>query len=163
MKKCWECNTTKDLTEFYKNKNKKDGLTTECKACIAVRRKLNRDKYLDYMKKYNPQYYFKNKDTVLPKTIAYAKNNRGKKNAIAMRYVTNKKKRTPKWIKDYFLKEIEVFYRRTELIKKFTGEIWHVDHIVPLQGKKVSGLHVPWNLQLLPATENQSKGNKFTP
>ena len=50
--------------------------------------------------------------------------------------------------------------RRAKLLKDFTGKEWEVDHIVPMNGEKVSGLHVPWNLQLLTKKQNRDKSNK---
>lgn len=40
-------------------------------------------------------------------------------------------------------------------------EGWHVDHVVPLKGADVSGLHVPWNLRCVPAEANATKGRTF--
>lgn len=59
--------------------------------------------------------------------------------------------RTPSWAEK---EEIRQFYLACP-------KGYHVDHIIPLQGKLVSGLHVLSNLQYLPASENLSKRNKF--
>ena len=59
------------------------------------------------------------------------------------------------------LEKIEWFYREAKRLFKETGIPHHVDHIIPLQGKYVSGLHVPTNLQILTASENSTKGNRF--
>lgn len=61
---------------------------------------------------------------------------------------------TPRWLSAEQRAEIFSFYKNRP-----PG--YEVDHIVPLQGKNVSGLHVPWNLQYLPAAENRRKGNKL--
>lgn len=74
-----------------------------------------------------------------------------------------KLQRTPAWLTPIDFERIKNVYRLAELQTKITGELWHVDHIIPLQGKLVSGLHVPANLQAIRAFENVSKNNKWDP
>ena len=69
--------------------------------------------------------------------------------------------RTPSWLSEYDIWLIEEIYVLAALRTKLTGVVWHVDHIVPLQGGFVSGLHIPINLQVITAKENMYKSNKF--
>lgn len=91
----------------------------------------------------------------------WAKNNPGKISAKRAKRRAAKLQRTPKWLSKEQLRLIEDIYIKSVELAKSTGIEHHVDHIVPLQGKTVSGLHVPWNLQILTAKENLVKSNQF--
>lgn len=70
-------------------------------------------------------------------------------------------KAAPAWLSKEQLEEMRCFYEEARRMTTTTGVVHHVDHIVPLRGKTVCGLHVPWNLQILTAAENKAKGNKI--
>ena len=72
-----------------------------------------------------------------------------------------KKGSTPKWTSEeneFFISEI---YSLAQLRTKTTGVKWDVDHIVPLKGRSVCGLHVWNNLQVITEKENCKKGNRY--
>jgi len=71
--------------------------------------------------------------------------------------------RTPAWLEEDDFWLIEQVYALASLRSKMLGFTWCVDHIIPLKGKLVSGLHIPINLQVIPEIDNLRKSNKFIP
>ena len=69
-----------------------------------------------------------------------------------------KKRKTPAWAN---LKKIERIYQLSAWASKFTDEPLEVDHIIPLKGDLISGLHVEHNLQIISKSENRAKNNRW--
>lgn len=142
------------------------------KESIKISRKKYREDNADKLKEVNRNYRLENQDKIVSyrrlnsdkikqTTRIYHKNNAGLVNSITARRRASKLLATPKWLTDDHLKEIKQFYIQAKELEKLDGIKRHVDHIIPLQGETVCGLHVPWNLQILTAEENVRKKNKL--
>ena len=94
----------------------------------------------------------------LQKMREYKKANPDRCNAHTAKRRAAKLQRTPAWA-DHEL--IALFYAEAQALTELTGIPHEVDHIVPLQGETVSGLHVATNLQVITAAANRSKGNAW--
>jgi hypothetical protein len=138
----------------------------------AEYRKVNKEQislqYKDYyqtnkdkLSKSFAEYYQANKKHLAYRIREWRQINKEKVSAHNSKRRATKLNATPKWLsaEDYI--KIQELYEIAQAFRLYTGQEYHVDHIVPLQGKNVCGLHVPWNLQVLEASENLSKHNKF--
>lgn len=153
--------------KYCNNKCRQDSYVERNRSKIVARnakwREENRERYREVVL----QSYHRNKDNYSQSMQQYRENNREKYRILNKRYrktengrklhnATEGKRRaqklsaTPKWADMDKIKQIY----------KNCPEGHHVDHIVPLQGKNVCGLHIESNLQYLPAEENIKKGNK---
>jgi hypothetical protein len=90
----------------------------------------------------------------------YRKRNRAKYVALCAKRRAATQTRMPPWLNQTHYAEIEGAYLFAKVMEQITGQKHHVDHIEPLQGEDVSGLHVPWNLRVIPARDNFAKGNR---
>jgi 5-methylcytosine-specific restriction endonuclease McrA len=136
MKTCTKCKEVKSLLLFGKEARTGDGLREQCKVCRKAYRKLhpNVDK-----RKHRPR----------PRASFHT-----------ARYLATKAQRTPKWLTAINFDQINMFYEAATSLTKELGIKMEVDHIIPLFGENVSGLHVPWNLQVLTKSDNARKGNR---
>lgn len=106
----------------------------------------NRDKVREIQKKY----YAGHKEDVAKYLREYSKANRWRNQDKIAWMKCKRANRVPPWVRRKAIQEV---YSKCP-------ESLDVDHIIPLHGQNVSGLHVPWNLQYLTKAENSRKGTR---
>lgn len=176
-KVCKTCGEEKSIEDFNKASLNTDGKKNICRVCDNLRGQNyyanNKEKMADTHKRY----YEENKDKILQHNKEYREEHweeyliyssifqkknrhkyRAKSRAAVVKYKTTKIKACPIWSD---IEKIKLIYKEREYISKNTGIEHHVDHIIPIQGELVCGLHVPRNLRIIPAKENMSKSNKL--
>lgn len=167
MKQCKKCLEIKDLILFSTHISTKDRVRPECKCCEKIYKKIqyekNKDRHLKQVKEWsknnpeskkksNKKWSDKNRIKVRESIRNWDKLNKPRKLAHTAKYRAAKIQSSLDY-KKYEDQIIEIY--------KNCPKGYHVDHIIPLRGKEVRGLHVPWNLQYLPALENFKKGNRI--
>lgn len=171
IKTCNKCREEKETSMFYFDSVSKR-YRSNCKQCEKekrdsnpeIHREINKKNYLKNIEKRKQaisDYYQKTKE----ERKQYHKNHYSNNKVIYYEKAKKRqlliKKRIPKWdseLCDFVFREA---YLLAKLREKATSIKWHVDHIIPLQGKIVSGLHVWNNFQVIPAVQNLSKSNFF--
>jgi hypothetical protein len=83
------------------------------------------------------------------------------RNAVSARYRANKFRAMPPWLTAEDHEMVACLYDNAVTLSEAAGMKFDVDHIVPLNGETVCGLHVPWNLRVIAASENRSKRNRL--
>jgi hypothetical protein len=130
------------------------------KELVAARKKIYYEQNKEADAARGKAYRASNKKKAAERARKWTQENREKVNARNSRHRAARLNATPAWAN---ASEIVDLYEAAHAFRLYTGQEYHVDHIVPLQGKTVCGLHVPANLQVLLATENASKKNRYWP
>lgn len=173
-KKCGNCASVKPADDFSRRKGR-DGLHSYCHACVAarsavwfarqdvrVKEKLRLRSLRAYHK--NPglakEWKAKNRELCRAYTRAYFRKNPDKARAWCGERRAKLIKATPVWADRAALL---MWYSMAERVSACLGIPHHVDHVFPLKGRTVSGLHHELNLQVLPAALNHRKSNSVRP
>lgn len=171
MKKCSNCAEEKSLEDFYNRAMAYDGKQSRCKVCQNKLTKAyaekNREKTRESCrkwrkrnKKYASDWVKTNRESVRNAHKKWVSKNKHKRAAVEAKRRASLLKATPLWLDGSHLEYIQGVYRLANKLGTLTAQPMEVDHIVPLQGENVCGLHVPWNLQILHQKINRRKNNR---
>ena len=148
VKTCSRCKATKAKSEFVKRAASRDGLSAACKCCLRQGKRID---------------YILHSGTTIKRVSENEKKRKFAdplwRNAWNAWRAAKKRNRVPSWVS--FTEHILPEYRRLLDGVPIGKNGYVVDHIIPLKGKEVSGLHVPSNLQRLSFSENCRKGSAF--
>lgn len=127
---------------------------------FKVNQAKSRAKNQEKNNQYRRLYYKNNKEKCFNAVKSW-----GQRNKYLLQFYVRKRQaaklnRTPSWLSNADMFEIECIYKYCASLRSI-GLNYVVDHIIPLQGQIVSGLHVPSNLQIMHASENSTKGNRY--
>ena len=175
-KTCKGCASVKPMSLFYKDKQAKDLCSTYCKECTKAKsiaayynnKEVHNARSNGYRRANMPRiraiaanYREKNRAKINARSNDWVRQNRLNSTLNTAKYRCAKLQRTPAWLTESDLLRIKCYYQVAAMRAKESGRAWHVDHIIPLKGKLVSGLHVPNNLRVIPASENKRKTNRY--
>lgn len=190
MKRCPKCNEVKESVEFAKDKSRSDGLTSQCKVCRRAAFQKWYSENAGYEAAKSAERWAANREALCARMRAlraerreernarqraftaahpghntvhharWARKNRAVMTAAQVERKARLTHQTPAW---FDAAEVGAVYAFCQAWSKATGVPHHVDHIVPLKGSVVRGFHVADNLRILPARDNQRKGNRTWP
>lgn len=143
---CTLCHELKDLDQYSNMKGGRYGKAARCRSCTNKKTK---------------EWGKANPEKLREKKRRDRKRRPGVYRAREAAREAALSQRTPRWLSKEQRKQIEAYYIEAARLTVAFGELYTVDHIVPLRGASVSGLHVPWNLQVLRGKDNFSKSNSF--
>ena len=160
-KYCSKCKCIYSIKSFGKDNSRWNSLAVFCKACINTESNNWKRDNPDKVYETNKRWKAKNPEKVKSYRTKHRLANLHKDAAKSALRRASKQRATPKWLSEEQKKEIISLYYLAKKLTKENNIVYHVDHIVPLNGTNICGLHVPWNLQVITAVENMKNGNKY--
>lgn len=144
-----------------RNHKYEESIENTCRECSKINERKYYERNKELVKKRAKIYALNNKEKNKESKKKWRLNNKGRMNFLLAKSRAAKLQRTPKWLNKFQLTQISIIYLFARTLTEATGTKYAVDHIIPLRGKNMSGLHVPWNLQLMSKSENSRKSNKI--